>query len=146
MCIRDSYANQRTPQIGILGHSLGAAAALQLAETISVERVVLLSPFTSVADMVKKMFGSWLIPLLKHRFENRGPLMQLLKRDPPPSITIIHGTRDEVIPVEMGRELAALNSEHIHYHELIHSYHNTILQDALPKILQELQSIRKLSD
>ena len=46
------YANQQTPQIGILGHSLGAAAALQLAETISVERVVLLSPFTSLADMV----------------------------------------------------------------------------------------------
>ena len=96
--------------------------------------------------MVKKMFGSWLIPMLQHLFENRGPLMQLLKRDPPPSITIIHGTRDEVIPIEMGRELAALNSEHIHYHELIHSYHNTILQDALPKILQELQSIRELSD
>ena len=143
---QELYANQQTPKIGILGHSLGAAAALQLAETISVERVVLLSPFTSVADMVKKMFGSWLIPLLQHRFENRGPLMQLLKRDPPPSITIIHGTRDEVIPVEMGRELAAINSEHIHYHELIHSYHNTILQDALPIVLQELQSIRKLSD
>ena len=92
------------------------------------------------------MFGSWLIPLLHHRFENRGPLKQLLKRDPPPSITIIHGTRDEVIPVEMGRELAAPNPEHIHYHELIDSYHNTILQDALPKILQELQSIRELPD
>ena len=143
---QELYANQQTPKIGILGHSLGAAAALQLAETISVERVVLLSPFTSVADMVKKMFGSWLIPLLQHRFENRGPLIQLLKRDPAPSITIIHGTRDEVIPVEMGRQLAALNSEHIHYHELIHSYHNTILQDALPKILQEIKSIRELSD
>ena len=46
----------------------------------------------------------------------------------------------------MGRELTTLNPEHIHYHELIHSYHNTILQDALPKILQELQSIRELSD
>ena len=72
--------------------------------------------------------------------------MQLLKRDPPPSITIIHGTRDEVIPVEMGRELATLNPEQIHYHELAHSYHNTILQDALPVVLQELQSIRELSD
>ncbi|GIR89976.1 MAG: hypothetical protein CM15mP88_3450 [Pseudomonadota bacterium] len=29
---QELYANQRTPQIGILGHSLGAAAALQLAE------------------------------------------------------------------------------------------------------------------
>ena len=143
---QELYANQQTPQIGILGHSLGAAAALQLAETISVEQVVLLSPFTSLADMVKKMFGSWLIPLLQHRFENRGPLIQLLKRDSPPSITIIHGTRDVVIPVEMGRQLADLNPEQIHYHELIHSYHNTILQDALPKILHEIQSIRELSD
>ena len=96
--------------------------------------------------MVKKMFGSWLIPLLQHRFENRGPLMQLLKRDPTPSITIIHGTRDEVIPVEMGRQLAALTPAHIHYHELIHSYHNTILQDALPIVLQELQTIMERSD
>ena len=46
----------------------------------------------------------------------------------------------------MGRELATLNPEQIHYHELAHSYHNTILQDALPKILQEIKSIRKLSD
>ena len=51
---QELYANQQTPQIGILGHSLGAAAALQLAETISVERVILLSPFTSVQTWSKR--------------------------------------------------------------------------------------------
>ena len=135
------HASHLTPQIGILGHSLGAAAALQLAETIPVNRLVLLSPFTSVADMVRNMFGSWLIPLLQHRFDNRGPIQQILKRKRPPTITIIHGTRDEVIPVEMGQELAGLAPQHINYLELPHSQHNTILQDALPKVLEEIHSL-----
>ena len=138
---QEKYGNTEIPRLGILGHSLGAATALQLAERIPVGRVVLLSPFTSVADMVRNMFGAWLVPLLRHRFENTGPLLQLLKMETPPSITIVHGTRDEVIPVEMGRQLAALDPKRINYHELPHSQHNTILQDALPMILREIHSI-----
>ena len=63
----------------------------------------------------------------------------MLKRKRPPTITIIHGTRDEVIPVEMGRELAALDKQKIEYMELPNSGHNTIIQDAFEKILSELK-------
>ena len=67
--------------------------------------------------------------------------MKLLQSETPPSITIFHGTHDEVIPVEMGRQLAALAPKSINYQELPHSHHNNILQDAMPVILQEIHSI-----
>lgn len=134
----DRYAGSQRPQLGILGHSLGAAAGLQLAEKTLVRKVLLLSPFTSVAEMVRRMFGSWLVPLLRHRFDNKVRLKSLLEREPPPEITIMHGRRDEVIPVEMGRELVALDPIRIKYAELPNTHHNTILQDAHDKILKEL--------
>ncbi len=133
------HAGDVKPQLGIMGHSLGTGAGLQLAGKIPLRKVLLLSPFTSFADMVRRMFGSWLVPLLLHRFENKEPIQNLLKQKAPPEIVIIHGTRDEVIPVEMGRELAALDKQKIEYIELPNSGHNTIIQDAFTKILSELK-------
>ncbi len=128
------------PLLAILGHSLGAAAGMRFTTKHFVQKVVLISPFTSVADMVKDMFGAWLIPLLRHRFDNLGPLRELLKQNPPPEIHIFHGSRDEVIPVKMGRELAALDTKLIRYHEIEGGYHNTILQDALGEILASMST------
>ena len=135
----EDHSDDVKPQLGIMGHSLGTGAGLQLAEKNVVSKVVLLSPFTSFADMVRKMFGSWLVPLLLHRFENKGPIENLLQLGFPPEIIIIHGTQDEVIPVDMGRELAALDKQRIEYIELSNSSHNTIIQDAFPNIMNELK-------
>ena len=120
-----------------LGHSLGAAAALQFAEDHPVDRIVLLAPFTSLADMVRHLFGGWLVPLLRHPFENRKPLQMVLERNPVPAILIAHGDRDEVVPVEMARELATLNPKQIEYLEVPDTGHNDILSKLWPRLQQE---------
>ena len=131
------FGFESQPSWATLGHSLGAAAALQFAEDHSVDRIVLLAPFTSLADMVRHLFGGWLVPLLRHPFENRKPLQMVLERNPTPVILIAHGDRDEVVPVEMGRELAALNPKQIEYLEVPDTGHNDILSKLWPRLQQE---------
>jgi len=131
------FGFESQPSWATLGHSLGAAAALQFAEDHSVDRIVLLAPFTSLADMVRHLFGGWLVPLLRHPFENRKPLQMVLERHPTPAILIAHGTRDEVVPVEMGRELATLNPKQIEYLEVPDTGHNDILSKLWPRLQQE---------
>jgi len=131
------FGFESQPIWATLGHSLGAAAALQFAEDHSVDRIVLLAPFTSLADMVRHLFGGWLVPLLRHPFENRKPLQMVLERHPTPAILIAHGTRDEVVPVEMGRELATLNPKQIEYLEVPDTGHNDILSKLWPRLQQE---------
>jgi len=131
------YGIESQPGWATLGHSLGAAAALQFAEDHPVDRIVLLSPFTSLADMVRHLFGGWLVPLLRHHFENRKPLQVVLERNPFPAILISHGDRDEVVPVQMGRELAALNPGQIEYLEVLDTGHNDILSKLWPRLHRE---------
>ncbi len=131
------FGLESQPSWATLGHSLGAAAALQFAEDHPVGRIVLLAPFTSLADMVRHLFGGWLVPLLRHPFENRKPLQMVLERNPTPAILIAHGDRDEVVPVEMGRELAALNPKQIEYLEVPDTGHNDILSKLWPRLQQE---------
>ena len=127
-----------------LGHSLGAAAAMQFAEDHPVDQIVLLSPFTSLADMVRHLFGGWLVPLLRHPFENLKPLQMVLERNPLPTILIAHGDRDEVVPVKMGRELAALDPEQIEYLEVPDTGHNDILSKLWPRLQQEFSTSLRL--
>jgi pimeloyl-ACP methyl ester carboxylesterase len=96
------------PRLRVLGHSLGAAAALQFAARHAVERVVLLSPFTSLRDMARRAVGWPLCWLLRGNFDNRARVRELAARSQPPRLAIIHGDEDQVIPCAMGRELAAL--------------------------------------
>ncbi len=131
------FGLESQPSWATLGHSLGAAAALQFAEDHPVGRIVLLAPFTSLADMVRHLFGGWLVPLLRHPFENRKPLQMVLERNPTPAILIAHGDRDEVVPVEMGRELATLNPKKIEYLEVPDTGHNDILSKLWPRLQQE---------
>jgi hypothetical protein len=110
----------------VLGHSLGAAAALQLASEREVAQVVLLAPFTSMLEMARRTVGRPLAQFLRHRFDNRARLAEVLERFPATRVTIIHGTRDEIIPVSMGRELAASAPDRIEYLELPDADHNSL--------------------
>jgi uncharacterized protein len=137
---------QLTPEIlterGIVfGHSLGAAVALVAAEEYGIRRAVLLSPFTSTMDMTKTMFGVSLGFLVTHRFDNEASLSHLV--DGGGEAWILHGTDDEVIPVQMGRQLAAGSKGKAHLTELPGTRHNTILREAGPAVAAAMAAARE---
>ena len=126
LALEHSSLRSKNLRVGVLGHSLGAAAALQLASRVETEHVLLLAPFTSLMDMARRTVGSVLAQFLQHRFDNRARLAEVLQRFPSTRVTVVHGARDEIIPVAMGRELAALAPDRIEYLEPPEADHNTL--------------------
>jgi uncharacterized protein len=110
---------------GAVGHSLGAAAALQYAAKYPLRRLVLISPFTSMTAMARRSVGWPLCELLVHRFDNHARLSEIAAVGLPPT-TIIHGDRDGLIPVAMGRTLAE-SQPGIHFTVIVGAEHNDVL-------------------
>jgi pimeloyl-ACP methyl ester carboxylesterase len=78
------------PRLCVLGLSLGCAAGLDFAARHPVQRIALLAPFTSIAEVAATTFGrpaSW---LLREDYDNRARLRELAARTPPPRIAIFH--------------------------------------------------------
>jgi uncharacterized protein len=122
----------------VLGHSLGGAAALQFAATHFVRKIILISTFTSMDEMVRRQIGTTLGPLLRHQFDNRTVLQTILSQNPVPEISILHGTLDEIVPVRMGAALAQFDPIRIKFAAIPQAGHNDIIQKALPLILQTM--------
>jgi pimeloyl-ACP methyl ester carboxylesterase len=132
--------------LGVLGHSLGGAGALQFAAKYAVRRILVLSTFTTMGDMVRSQIRIPLGRLLRHRFDNMASLKAILSQNPVPEIFIIHGQSDEIIPPIMGRALAQLDSSRIQFAEVPGASHNDIVEMAFPLILNSLQGARISND
>lgn len=128
------------PHLAFLGHSLGSAAALMLADDLDLRRGVLLSPFTSMTEMGRIVLGWPLCHLNLHRYDNRRTLQHVAARQGA-RIEIFHGTDDEVIPARMGRELAAAHPQAVTLHEVPGAHHNDILMLAAPQIGQAMAAV-----
>jgi fermentation-respiration switch protein FrsA (DUF1100 family) len=63
----------------------------------------LVSPFTSIVDMARRVVGSVASLVIADLFENARKVPEL---DLP--VTVIHGTADTVVPYDHGQKLAAL--------------------------------------
>lgn len=113
-------------ELNLMGHSFGTGAALQFAARHSVKRIVLVAPFNTLRKgvAVKSLFLSIVMP---SQIDNRKIIRQLLGQDNQPEITILHGTEDTSLPVEMGRELAAIDPERVNYLEFPEDDHVSIL-------------------
>jgi hypothetical protein len=89
-------------RIVLQGQSLGSGVASQLAAEGHGKALVLISPFTSMADMAGRIFPALpLHRLVRDRFDTRG-----IARSVRVPVLIVHGDRDEVVPFPMGEELA----------------------------------------
>jgi pimeloyl-ACP methyl ester carboxylesterase len=122
--------------LGVLGHSLGGAAALQFAAKNPVRKILAVSTFTNMDDMVRAQIRIPLGNLLRHRFDNIASLKTILSQAEVPEIEIIHGQADEIIPAKMGRALADLDPNRIRFSEIAGARHNDIIQTPLPLSLQ----------
>lgn len=85
----------------LIGRSLGSGVATELAVRHPCALLVLISPYTSIVDMGKIIAGPAATLAVPDRYDNLAKLPRV--RCP---VVILHGTRDEIIPVRMGRALA----------------------------------------
>ena len=89
-------------RIVLLGHSLGAAIAVETAVRREVHAVLLEAPFTSVSAMASH--GYPFVPgvgrILRTKYDSLSKI-----RDIGAPLLVIHGDSDATIPVRMGREL-----------------------------------------
>jgi pimeloyl-ACP methyl ester carboxylesterase len=103
-----------------------------------VRKIVVVSTFTTMDEMVRKQIGITLGPLLRHRFDNMTSLATILSQNRVPEIAILHGQSDDIVPLRMGAALAQLNPSRIKFAAIPEAGHNNIIQRALPLILQTM--------
>lgn len=129
-----------TEKLCVLGHSLGGAAALQFATKNHVRKIILVSTFTTMDDMVRRQIHIRLGPLLRHQFDNVAFLKEILLQNEIPEICIFHGEADDVVPSKMGRSLAQLDPKQIKFFEIPGASHNDMFQIPLPYSLRSALS------
>lgn len=126
--------SQLEPRTSLLGYSLGSAVALQYAARHPVRRIVLVAPFTTMLEMARSQVGFPLCHLLRHRYDNLAALSAIA----PTPLTILHGSRDDLVPPSMGQSLAA-RVPGSRFELVPGAGHNDVLDMAEPR-LRELLS------
>ena len=110
-----------TPKkIILFGRSLGGICAVEVASKNPAAGVILESVFPSAGKMAKKLFP--ILPLgwaIKSRFDAIGkvPNLKLPK-------LFLHGTRDEIVPYKLGRELFSAAAEPKTFYDIEGAGHN----------------------
>lgn len=120
-----------------MGHSIGCAAALMIADDLDVKRAILISPFTTMTEMGRRVLGWPLCHLNLHKFDNRTHLAAVVKKGA--CVTIFHGTDDDQVPISMSRELTAANSQAVKLIEVSGAGHNDIIGIAETQIAGEMK-------
>jgi len=129
-------------QLNAMGHSLGAAIALDFAARHPCKKIILLSPFTSLKDMARHVVGIPLCYLLTHHLDNHARLLEIAQQSPIPQIFVLHGTIDAVVPVSMGKKLAESFPGIIRFFELPLTDHQNILFRGRERIFQAIDGQR----
>lgn len=94
-----------TDRIVIIGNSIGSGTAVQMASEHDVAALILVSPFTSLADAAARAMPVFPVRRLLHdRYDNSAKLPAI---DAP--ILVLHGDADAVVPFDQGQALARSN-------------------------------------
>ncbi len=112
-----------------MGRSLGTGVAVEVASRRPPRLLILVSPYTSLVDMGRSLVGPLAPFLVPDRFDNLSKIAALTC-----PIVIVHGTRDEVVPFEMGRRLAAAG-RNVRFIPLEGRGHNDLPE--LPRLIVE---------
>ena len=89
-------------RVVLVGRSLGSGVAVELATRHTVGAVVLVSAYTSIVDMGRTVAGPLAPLVIRDRFDSLSKIARVAS-----PVVLLHGTRDDVVPVVMGRRLAA---------------------------------------
>ena len=94
--------------LAVYGRSLGAAVAVELATRREVDALILEAPFTSIRALGRRTYP--FVPmglLVRARFDSLARMPSV--KSP---VLVFHGTRDEIVPTEMGRQIHAAAPAH----------------------------------
>jgi fermentation-respiration switch protein FrsA (DUF1100 family) len=120
------------------GESLGSGVATQLATETRVMALVLIAPFTSVADRAWELYP--FVPtglLVLDRFDNHGRIDRL--RAP---LLIAHGEGDDIVPARHGRRLLEKAREPKRGLFVPRLGHNDLLQpEVMARILEFFRDV-----
>ncbi len=120
-------------RIVLHGESLGTAVAVELASLQGCAGLVLEAPFTSARDVARSVLPG-LGPLLTWGFNSRRKIPGL--RVP---LLVLHGERDEVIPVALGRALYEAANPPKSFWQIPGATHNDMLDAAGPQYRERLR-------
>lgn len=117
--------------------SLGTAVAAEVAAEEHPAALLILSPYTSLRDVVRALlWRAWLAPLVWYEFPTAHYVSSLKNR----CLIVAHGESDKLIPYEHSRKL--LSDYHgQEYSELIlnpKSDHNSLFFEIKPEMEQSL--------
>ena len=111
-------------EITIYGRSLGTGIASFLASKNNPKNLVLETPYYSILDVAEQRFPMFpLKKLLKYQF----PTYQYLP-NVNCSITIIHGTNDNIVPYSSGEKLSKLNIDDLNFVNVEGGNHNNLIE------------------
>ena len=117
-----------------MGWSLGAGSAIELASKKPVAGLAIFSPFTSVADMAKRVMPFFPTSLLlRHRFDNESKLPNV--KCP---ILIMHGTHDGIIPFDMSKRLARVAGDRATFEAVEGADHNDLFDVGGAEMFQTI--------
>ncbi len=100
-------------KIILYGESLGSGVAVELGKKNDFNSIILESPFTSIEKSAKIYYPYLPIRLLlKDRYDSISKIKSITT-----PILIMHGAKDDVVPISMGRELfeKANNPKHSYF-------------------------------
>ncbi len=89
-------------RVRVYGRSLGTVAATHVAASHPVAGLILESPFTNAREMSRRHYAPFPAFLIRLRLDNLDTISRV--RCP---VLVLHGTRDRLVPLEMGRRVAA---------------------------------------
>lgn len=131
----DYVAGLRVPaeKIVAYGESLGSGQAVRLAAQRPVAGVVLEAPLTSTVEVGRSVYFWLPLSLLiadKYNVERHV-------RDVAAPLLILHGARDEVIPVEMGRRIHEAANDPKRIEVFPKGYHNDLFDNGAWEKMRE---------
>lgn len=110
--------------IVVLGHSLGAAVAAHLAQTVQPGGLVLEAPFTSVPDIAAHHYGYFPVRRLA-RF--RYATVEYVRNARTP-VLVLHSPADDVVPIAQGRRVFEAANEPKTFIELPGGHNEVLLR------------------
>jgi len=122
----------RPAAVILFGWSLGAAVAVQTAASDSsrINGLILASPWLSLEAIAKEHYPDWLVNLLlTEKYDSHAIASKIAV-----PVLVIHGNRDEIIPVQHGRQLSRQFPNLFEFIEISQAHHGDLL--AYPQVWQ----------